>query len=187
MSGDTDTTTASGLESRFGWPVGGALGGGLGAVAFGLLLWVFDPAVFEATIPGMYGLEPAGMTGWSIHVLHGALLGVGFGFLVTRKVVLGVLQTDVETPALARVGLTPRLIAAGAVFGLAIWAFFPLIVLPMWVEFVGAETATFPTIAAESLVGHVLFGTVLGTVFASTIDLTEQPAETDVLEDETHS
>ncbi|MFP8955943.1 hypothetical protein ACLI4Y_04385 [Natrialbaceae archaeon A-CW3] len=183
MSGDTDTTTEVGIDGRLGWPISGAIGGAIGALAFGLLVWLVDPAVIETTIPGAYGLESTGLIGWAIQLVHGAVLGLLFAFVVTRQSILGVLRTSVETDALARTSLAARLAAAGFVFGLAVWAVLPVIVLPVIAGVIGTEQAAeFPGLAAEGLVGHLLFGTVLGIVFALTTDLSGR-ASKDVLEE----
>lgn len=177
MSTDAESSTAFGIDSGWGWPIGGALGGIIGAAAFGLLMWTFDPDVLAAAIPAIYGLTPVGIVGWAIHLAHGAILGVVFGFLVTRAPILGIVTTSAETDALSQTGVTLRLVAAGFVFGLAIWAVFPVLVLPVWVEALGAEAAgEFPAAAVESMVGHLLFGLVLGLVFAVTMDLEDRPA-----------
>ena len=177
MAPDTQNTSLVGIDSTWGWPLGGALGGVLGAAAFGLLMWAFDPDVLAAAIPAIYGLETVGVVGWTIHIAHGVVLGIIFGFLVTRQPILGIVKTTAETDALSRTGVMTRVVAAGFVFGLAIWAILPLIVLPVWIEALGAQAADdFPATAVESLLGHVLFGIVLGLVFAVTIDLGDRPA-----------
>ncbi|WP_255191064.1 hypothetical protein [Natronobeatus ordinarius] len=174
---DTEQTTGFGIESRYGWPIGGALGGVIGAAAFGLLLWLFDPEFVEVAIPGIYGIEATGITGWLIHLVHGAVLGMLFGFLVTRRPILGILRTDVETDAIAGRGNWVRLVAAGFVYGLAIWAILPVTILPLWVEVFGAAAAGgFPTLVVESMLGHFVFGIVLGLVFAVTVDLRDRGA-----------
>lgn len=163
-----------GISHRVAWPVAGALGGIVGAAAFGALLWMAEPQALAAAIPAAYGLPAVGILGWTIHLAHGAILGIVFGLLVTRRPILGTLQANVETDALARTGLGARMIAAGFVYGLAIWAVLPLIVLPAVagaVDPVAAAIADFPAAASESLLGHLLFGTIIGAVFAATIDL----------------
>ncbi|SDQ34691.1 hypothetical protein [Natronobacterium texcoconense] len=184
MDGGSDGTasatsaSAFGLESPLDWTVGGALGGAIGAAVFGLLVWLFDPEVVAVAIPAIYGLEPVGVVGWGIHVAHGIVLGLVFGFLMTRQAVLEFAQMDVETAALSRSGMWVRTVAAGFVFGLTIWAILPLLVLPVWIDAIGTEAAgDFPATAVESLVGHVLFGTVLGLVFATTVDLRSRTGE----------
>ncbi|ARS91430.1 hypothetical protein [Natrarchaeobaculum aegyptiacum] len=178
MASDTENTSIVGISSSWGWPIGGALGGALGAAAFGLLMWIFDPDVLASAIPAIYGLEPIGVVGWGIHIAHGIVLGLVFGFLVTRGPILGIVATSAETDALSRTGIAFRVVAAGFVFGLAIWAILPVLVLPVWVEAIGAQAAAdFPAAAVESMLGHLLFGLVLGIVFAATIDLGDRPAQ----------
>ena len=185
MNGDTDTSTEVGIGGPVGWTVSGLVGGAIGALAFGVLVWLIDPDVIGTTLPAAYGLEATGLTGWGIQLVHGAVLGLIFGFLITRKPVLGIVRTDVETDAIAKTSETTRIIAAGFVFGLTIWAVLPVLVLPVVAGTVGTEeAAAFPGLAAEGLLGHVLFGTVLGAVFAVLIDLTDRSSRA-VLEEDT--
>ena len=179
---DTEHTTGFGIDSQFGWPLGGTLGGIIGALAFGSLIWLFDPEIVRAAIPGIYGFEATGLYGWGIHLVHGAILGLVFGFLVTREFILGIIRTGAETDALENRSDWARVTAAGFVYGLAIWAILPVIALPMWTAAAGAEAAAdFPAIAVESMIGHLIFGLVLGLVFATTVDLhdrdTPEPLE----------
>ncbi|WP_293032478.1 hypothetical protein [Natronococcus sp.] len=178
MSTEQSETATIVSGGRVGWVLGGAVGGAIGAIAFGALVWLLDPAVVETTIPEIYGLEAVGVAGWGIHVAHGIALGVVFGFLITRELILGTLRMTVETDALSRTGVWIRVVAAGFVFGLAVWAILPVIVLPVWAETLGADPAgEFPVFAAESLLGHLLFGTGLGLVFATLVDLSDRVAE----------
>lgn len=175
MSAERDTATAAGIGGAIGWPSGGALAGAVSAVAFGAFMWFLDPEIFAVAIPAIYGLEPVGAAGWGIQVAHGIVLGVVFGFLVTRDPILGTVRTNVEAASVSRTSVWLRIVAAGFVFGLAIWAVLPLIVLPVWTEVIGTEAAgEFPRAPAESLVGHVLFGTVTGIVFATAVDLPDR-------------
>ncbi|RQG89899.1 hypothetical protein EA462_07765 [Natrarchaeobius halalkaliphilus] len=179
MSTESDTVSAFGISSSWGWSIGGIVGGVIGAAAFGLIMWLVDPEILSGAIPAIYGLEAVGVVGWGIHLAHGAVLGLVFGYVVSRDPVLGVLKTTPETEVLSRTGVTLRVIAAGFVFGLAIWAILPLIVLPVWLETIGTQAAgDFPGIAIESLIGHVLFGTVLGIVFAIGVDLRDRTSGT---------
>lgn len=59
----------------------------------------------------------------------------------------------------------------------------PLLVLPVWTDAVGVDAAvTFPAMAIESLVGHLLFGLVLGVVFATVVDLRDRSGDAAVEE-----
>lgn len=179
MSGESDTTAAFGLSGNTGWLVGGALGGAIGAIAFGIVMLLLDPDVLEAAIPAIYGLEPAGLLGWGIHIAHGIVLGLVFGLLVTRPSILGMLRTDVETDVLSRSGIILRLIGAGLVYGITVWAILPLLVLPVWIDAVGGSGAELISgAAAGSLLGHALFGVVLGAVFATIVDLRDRNPDT---------
>lgn len=172
MSAESNTITTVGLSGSTGWLVGGALGGAVGAAAFGLLLWLFDPGILEATIPAIYGLEAVGLVGWLIHLAHGVVLGLVFGLLATRDRVFRVLRTNAETEALSGAGIILRLVGAGFVFGLTVWAILPVLVLPVWTGATGTGGAgEFPIVGIESLLGHLVFGTVLGVVFAVAVDL----------------
>ncbi|SFS74801.1 hypothetical protein [Halostagnicola kamekurae] len=178
MSTEPNEESTYGIESRIGWPVAGVLGGAIGAAAFGLVMWLFDPEIVQVSIPAFYGLEAGGVVGWGIHIVHGAILGVVFGYIITRELVLGVLRTDPETDALSEAGVALRIVGAGFAFGLTVWAIIPVIVLPAFAGPVGGEAASeFPGTALQSLLGHVLFGVVLGTVFAATMDVYQRPAE----------
>ncbi|WP_306057347.1 hypothetical protein [Natronococcus wangiae] len=177
MSTEQSETAATGIGGGAGWVLGGAVGGAIGAAAFGALIWALNPEVVQAAIPAIYGLASVGVVGWTIHIVHGIVLGLLFGYLVTREFILGTLRMTVETDALSRTGVWIRVVAAGFVFGLAIWAILPVLVLPAWVEALGADPAgEFPVFAVESLVGHLLYGTVLGLVFATMVDLTDRLA-----------
>lgn len=177
MSAESDTS-AYGIESRVGWPIGSVLGGALGAVAFGLVLRLLDPGIIEEAVPEFYGLEADPAIGWGLHLVHGAIIGLVFGLLVTRELALGVLRTPTETEALSRTGITIRLVGLGIAFGFAIWTILPMIALPIIGSLFGADAAdSFLGAATETLLAHVLFGTVLGIVFALTIDLRDRSAE----------
>lgn len=178
MSVEREETSATGIGGSTDWIIGGVLGGAVGAAAFGVLMWALDPEVVAVAIPAIYGLDPIGAVGWGIHLVHGIVLGLLFGFLITRDLILGTLRMTVETDALSRTSVWVRVASAGFVFGLAIWAILPLLVLPVWAEAIAAEPAgEFPVFAIESLFGHLLFGTTLGLVFATVVDLTDRVAE----------
>lgn len=174
MQTETEERTRSGhgLSGPLDWPVGGALGGALGAASFGLLVWAVDPRIVESAVPALYGIEATGVVGWGFHLVNGAVFGLVFAFVVTRPAVLGALRADVETPILASLGLPGRLVCAGFAYGLLIWALLPVLALPIWLETVATDRAElFPALALEGLVGHLLFGVVLGAVFAAVADL----------------
>lgn len=130
----------------------GAVGGIIGAIAFGILMSVQTPAVLEMGIPAMYGLE-GGLIGWLIHVSHGAVLGIAFVALLSaaNRSGLGILEST----------------AAGLVYGLVVWLLLAVVVMPIWLSTVGfAMAPAFPNIELQSLVGHAIYGVVLGLAYA---------------------
>ena len=173
----TETETGFGIGGTIGWTIGGAVSGAIAATAFGVVMWLLDPEILTGAIPAIYGFDPSSVLGMTIHILHGVVLGLVFGFLVTRSIVLGVVRTNVEDEPVSEFGLTMRVVAAGFVFGLAVWAILPVVVMPVLVAAIGEPAAeNFPSIAVESMLGHMVFGLVLGLVFAVTVDLYERSA-----------
>lgn len=175
MSFQVDNPATFGIGGALNWLIGGALGGAIGSLLFGAVLWVIDPAIITEAVPAIYGLEPVGTAGWLFHLGHGLVLGSVFGFLVTRGPVLGTLTADVETGFLAAIGPGLRLSLAGFVYGLTVWTLLPVILLPLWTAVGPGETA-FPGLAFESLVGHLLYGLLLGALFALIVEV-ESAAE----------
>ena len=161
--------TRFGFGTRWNWLVGGVLGGIVGAILFGAILWSVDPEIITDTIPALYGVD-AGPLGWVLHLAHGILLGVVFGFIITREFVLGVLTADVATGFIAAMGLGTRMALAGVVYGIALWTALPLIAQTVW-ALGGMPSPEFPFAAVESLIGHVLYGVILGILFSILVDV----------------
>jgi hypothetical protein len=140
--------TGAALES---WQAG-AVGGIAGAIAFGALMAVQMPAMLEMGIPAMYGLE-GGLVGWIIHVSHGAVLGVVFAAVLA---VAGQSQRGVI-----------RTTALGLAYGVVVWIGLAVIVMPIWLSIVGFPMAPpLPNVDVGSLVGHAVYGVVLGVAYA---------------------
>lgn len=175
----SDGSPAIGLGGGLNWLVGGALSGVVGSAAFGVLLWAIDPDYVAAGVPAIYGLEPASVVGWALHLLHGLVLGTIFGFVVTREPVLGTLTADVETDFIAAMGPGLRFTLAGLAFGLAVWALLPVIVLSAWASAGGTAEPGFPGPAVESLVGHMIYGLLLGALFSVLVETAPEAEETE--------
>lgn len=161
--------TRFGFASDLNWLLGGIVGGAVGALLFGGVLWAVDPDIITETVPAIYGLDP-GAIGWVLHLAHGSVLGIIFGFVVTREFVLGTLAADVETGFIAAMGLGTRLALAGVVYGLVLWTALPLIGQTVWTAG-GMGSPGFPYAAAESLIGHVAYGALLGLLFSLFVDV----------------
>lgn len=179
MSSQSTSPTGYGFGGRLNWLIGGAVGGVAGSLLFGGVLWVVEPAVVIETIPSMYGFAPAETVGWTFHLLHGLVLGILFGFLVTRDPILGTFTADVPIGFLEDTGPGVRLVLAGLVYGFAIWALIPVIAATVWVTFGGAAGPGFPGFALESLVGHLLYGTLLGALFSVFVEIESEAERAD--------
>ena len=139
-----EVATETGLEA---WQAG-VVGGILGSVAFGVLLVAMEPAMLEMMIPSMYGLE-GGIAGWIVHVSHGAVLGVVFA-----AVLAGVGRSDLGVGAAAGAGLG---------YGLVVWAALAVVVMPVWL----GMPEMVPNLDGGSLVGHAVYGLILGLAYAA--------------------
>nr|WP_089877280.1 histidine kinase [Halogeometricum limi] len=129
----------------------GVAGGILGAIAFGALMVLVSPGVLTNAIPAMYGLT-GGAAGTFIHLSHGAVIGVAFAALLRAR------------PELAET--LGRSTAAGAAYGVAVWVVLAVLVMPVWLSAVGfAGAPGLPNISTTSLVGHVIYGLVLGAAY----------------------
>lgn len=169
MSTSADGAGEHETETGLIWWLAGALGGIVGAIGFGLLIWFLAPVFLLEAIPALYGLAPMPVVGFLVHLVHGLILGVVFGALVEREFVMTHIRGEVETDALAETGPLLRTIGAGLVFGVAVWAILPVLVMPVWLNAAGfADAGEVPTVASASLAGHVLYGLLLGAVYAVT-------------------
>ncbi len=154
MSTQTESATASTTIESQGWKPG-VIGGLAAGLVFGALMSLMTPMVLQMGIPAMYGIEgPAGAIGWVIHMSHAAVLGVVFAAIAGA-----VLESD------ASIGKT---VATGTVYGVALWVVLAVLVMPIWLSAVGfAGAPPLPNIGVESLVGHTVYGIVLGAVYAT--------------------
>lgn len=158
MASETANTTVAESESdtrHVAW-MAGLAGGVVGTVAFGIMLTMMMPDVIEVAIPSMYGLAPPrnGLAGWAVHVGHGAVLGVVFAGLVSVAGLRG--------------GSTGPQIAAGVVYGALVWVVLAAFIMPIWLSAVGSPAnPPLPNFNVGSLVGHLVYGLLLGGVYAA--------------------
>ncbi len=149
----TETATATNVSTETGDWKAGVAGGLVGGLVFGAMMSVMTPPVLEMGIPAMYGIEgPAGAIGWAIHMSHGAIIGLGFAAIASVK-------PDLAESAGTSVGV-------GVGYGFLVWVALAVIVMPIWLSAVGFPGAPpLPNVGVESLVGHVVYGAVLGAVY----------------------
>ncbi|PSP54666.1 histidine kinase [Halobacteriales archaeon QS_1_67_19] len=155
MASETTTAIERPTEN-VAWK-GGALAGLAGGVVMGAMLTVQMTPVIEVAIPSMYGLS--GMAaGWVAHLFH--------------SIVLGVVFAGIAGAAPQYATSTGRSTALGIAYGVALWIVLAAIVMPIWLSAVGSPASPrLPNFNPMSLVGHAVYGAVLGAAFPSLRDL----------------
>jgi hypothetical protein len=149
MATDTTTSTATGTDTAE-WQYG-VVAGVIGGIVMGALMVMQMRPVLEVAIPSMYFLT-GGAAGFTIHVAHGAGLGVVFAAIAST-------QTDLSTA---------KGVALGAGYGVALWIVLAVIVMPIWLSAVGSPaTPPLPNVSVTSLIGHLAYGVVVGGVYAT--------------------
>ena len=151
MASETATPTAVETDTTTGNWRAGVAGGLVGGVVFGALMSMMMTDVIVGAIPGMYGLGESGVAGWVIHMSHAAILGVVFAAIV------GIVGVDGET-AMKQVGV-------GLVYGVVLWAVLAVFVMPIWVGTMLPVEPPVPNINVQSLMGHAVYGVLLGAVY----------------------
>ncbi|MCT9096357.1 DUF6789 family protein [Haloarchaeobius sp. HME9146] len=155
MSTTTETSYSTGVANG-NWKAG-VLGGIVGSVVMGALVLAMNTATLAVAIPSMYTLAPPASPGLGlvVHISHGAVLGVAFAGLA------GVL--DAESLG-QRLGL-------GLGWGVVTWVGLAALLMPVWLDAVGSPAnPPLPNFAIPSLLWHVVYGLVLGGVYAALED-----------------
>lgn len=135
------------------WTAGG-IAGFVGGVAMGLMLQTMMTPVITTAIPALYGLNGL-IYGWLIHLFNSVVFGVVFAIGVTSV-------SSLRGYADSIVGST----GLGVGYGILVWIGAAAILMPIWLSVVGFPGAPpLPNFNPMSLVGHVVFGLVLGALF----------------------
>lgn len=148
MSTETRTALDVGGES-VSWAAG-AVAGLVAGVPFGLMIQ-FGLGVMPA-IGALYG-APGVVIGWVAHLGHSVLFGLVYAGLVTLEPLASYAERWTTGWAL------------GAAYGAALWFVFIGFVWPVWLGAVGfpaAASMSVPFLKLQPLVGHLVYGVVLG-------------------------
>ncbi len=148
MSQETATQTDAQTDTRLEPWQAGLLGGIGGAIAFGVMMAMMSPEMLETMIPSMYSLE-GGPAGWFVHISHGAVLGVVFAAL------LGIAGRSSVSLPVGAVG--------GLAYGVLVWVALAVVVMPIWL----GMPEMVPNVDPGSLIGHAIYGLLLGIIYAS--------------------
>jgi hypothetical protein len=116
----------------------GALGGLLGGLAFGVMMQMMDMLPMVAMMVGSESV----IVGWGVHLAISVTLGIGFGLVSVRGF-----------------GSWGRGIATGVGYGVVWWVLGALLAMPARL---GMPVFALDTMAWQSLMGHMVFGAILG-------------------------
>ncbi|MFC8848512.1 MULTISPECIES: hypothetical protein [unclassified Micromonospora] len=142
----TTTHTAAGSVALSARLVAGVAGGLVGGVAFGVMMQAFGMLPMVAMLVGSESVA----VGWLVHLANSALFGALFAVLIGRWA-----------------ANLPAALGAGLAYGLAWWVLGALLIMPAWLG-MNAMIFQLDTGAWRSLAGHLVFGLLLGLVYAVT-------------------
>ena len=124
----------------------GAYGGVAGGLIFGAMMGMMGMLPMIGSMVG----QPTAAVGFVVHMVNSVIIGAGFAIVFGRFV-----------------SGTPRGIGVGLAYGGAWWILGPLTFMPLFMGMgfgvnwnAAAAVAMFP-----SLVGHLMFGSILGLVY----------------------
>ena len=124
----------------------GALGGLLGGVVFGIMMGMMG---MLSMIGQMVG-QPNAVAGFAVHLINSVIIGAGFAVVFGRYV--------------SSIGSG---LSTGLIYGSAWWLLGPLTLMPLFMGMgfgvnwnIGAAQAMAP-----SLVGHFIYGAILGVSY----------------------
>ncbi|MBA2507784.1 MAG: hypothetical protein H0V32_03545 [Nocardioidaceae bacterium] len=136
------TTHSMNLTATTHRAVYGIVGGLAGGVVFGLLMAMMDMIGMVAQLVG----SSSAAVGWIVHLAISAFIGASFAVL------LGSLAKTLVPAALVGMG-----------YGVVWWVLGALLIMPAQL---GMPVFELNTTAWQSLMGHLLFGLVLGIVYS---------------------
>ncbi len=118
----------------------GIVGGLVGGMVFGMMMQMMGAIPMIAKLVGSDSL----VVGWLVHLAISAALGFGFALVVGTR--------------LRSIGVS---LGLGAAYGMVWWVLGALIAMPLAL---GMPVFAFTTTAWLSLMGHMVYGAVLGLV-----------------------
>jgi hypothetical protein len=122
----------------------GIVGGLAGGVVFGVLMHLTDMIGMVGQLVGSQSV----VVGWLVHLFNSALFGAVFALLFAKWA--------------SNIGSA---IVLGLLYGVLWWVLGALLIMPAWLG-MSEMIFKFTTSAWQSLAGHLLYGLVLGVVYA---------------------
>lgn len=120
----------------------GIVGGLAGGVVFGIMMQMMGMIPMVAMLVG----SEAVVVGWIVHLVISAFIGVTFALLVGSRA---------NKPGIAAV--------LGLGYGAVWWVLGPLLIMPARL---GMPTFMFNDMTTQSLIGHLVYGAILGITYA---------------------
>lgn len=135
--------------------ISSGLAGVIGTLAFaGFFLAVGNTGVIKGAIPALYGFSPSLAIGLTIHLIHGAILGILYAVVISATD-YGHHLEDVKKATLWGLG-----------YGLLTTVVLAAILMPIWLNSVGfAKAPSAPNFNPLGLIGHLIYGGVLGATY----------------------
>jgi len=141
----TTATTRRPTTSAQQGVVHGVLGGLAGGVIFGVMMQALGMMGMIAMLVGSESIA----VGWVVHVTISAVFGAGYGVVMA--------------PRISGWGAG---LGTGVAYGALLWVLGPLLLMPTRM---GMPVFTLDTTALQSLLGHLVFGLVLGAVVVALV------------------
>lgn len=136
------TTNASRVTTSMPMRVAAGVAGGLiGGVMFGVLMQMMDMMPMIAMLVGSDAIA----VGWLVHLAISAFIGITFAVLPGKWATTVVMS-----------------VALGMGYGIIWWVLGALILMPAKL---GMGVFTFNTMAWQSLMGHLIYGALLGAAY----------------------
>lgn len=139
----------TGGRLQFNWWTSGAIAGLVGGIVFGIMLQMTGTIL---VIGGLVGSETA-VAGWILHLVLSLAFGLAFAVAATRE------PLEPYAGAIATSG------GLGVVYGVILWVVAAGVVMPLWMGAVGMAAPAIPNLSTTGLVGHLVFGVVLGVLY----------------------
>lgn len=136
---------------RARWIASGVAGIVAGAV-FGLMASIMMPDLM-GMIGALYGFEGNVAVGWIAHLFHSMMFGLVYAGIVS----LG--------PIRGYAGRVTTGVGVGLGYGLIVWAIAGAFVMPAWLGAMTMASPAVPTFNPISLVGHAVYGIILGASY----------------------
>lgn len=146
---NSDGRPISGVRTRSDEIAISAIGGLMAGVLMGVYLQT--TAGMLPVIGALYGIESE-LVGWITHLFHSVVFGLLFAAGLSR-------------PRMARFKGIVGQTGLGIGWGILLWLIAAGLVMPVWLQLTGVEAAL-PNLTLPGLIGHVIWGGVLGLLYS---------------------